>query len=650
MTGRYARVHVEVEPPHLDRLFDYAIPADLDHPVQVGSRVEVVFAGRRRRALVADIATTTDVPEDRIRPLRRVFGPHVWMTAEEQEVARWAAERYAAPVADVIRHALPARVVDVERRAESSGWFPPGRADRPAAVPAPDPDALAAGWAAYGAGGRELFAAAGEGSGAFFWRPLPGEDLGRRLSELVRATLAGGRDVLLVVPDPASPAATAVVDAAGDLVVDARGGLSPRRTYSAWLRARAGQARVVVGERGAAWWPVARLGLAVVLDEANPALKEQRSPRHHAREVLLERARRAGGVGLVAGYVPSAPAWRLLTERRLTPVTPEREQERSAAPLVTVDTQEGRVRTRIGPHGVAALRRAVADGTYGVVLAARRGEGRALVCSGCGLRLACPRCDSSLAPVAGRPAVHCAGCGWQGPRRPCEQCGGSRFAPLAAGAERVAEELRRTVDVEVAVLEGYAAEAPSPPAVLVMTRGSVLDTPPGPVGAVVLPDLDGQLRRPVLDAAEDALRLSMQVAAWTVHGDADGAGRDRRTDAAVVVQTRDRDHHVVRALLAWDPGAFWRRETEVRAPLRFPPVAYAIRLELGAGQVPRAAVAAVLPDGDELLGPLPLGAREAYLIKSTDRRTTVAALDAPRREWSRGGVEVRVDVDPVDVQ
>jgi primosomal protein N' (replication factor Y) (superfamily II helicase) len=43
-----------------------------------------------------------------------------------------------------------------------------------------------------------------------------------------------------------------------------------------------------------------------------------------------------------------------------------------------------------------------------------------------------------------------------------------------------------------------------------MTRGSVLDAPPGPVGAVVLPDLDDALARPSLDAAEDALRLAVR--------------------------------------------------------------------------------------------------------------------------------------------
>jgi primosomal protein N' (replication factor Y) (superfamily II helicase) len=634
-----ARVVVEVEPYHLDRPFDYLVPEDVE--VRVGQRVQVAFSGRSVRGLVVEVGEDTDVPASRLRPLRRVLGEHAWVRGDELEVLRWAAARYGAPLADVVRHALPSRTVDVERRAAAAGWFPPGTARRPSSDPPPDAGVLERSWAAYGEGGQRLLDAASSGAASMLWRPLPDEDVAARLAELVQLTLAGDRDVLLVVPDPASPVADAVVRAAGDLAVDARGGPSPRSVYRRWLEARCGHARVVVGERGVAFWPLERLGLAVVLDEANPALKERRSPRHHAREVILERARRAGGVGLLVGTVPSAPAWRLLRERRVVPVIPRRETERAARPRVRVVTGEGRPRTRLSSEAVRALRAAVADGAYGVVLAARRGEGRALVCAGCGERLACPTCASSLAssPDGG---VHCEGCGWRARRVPtCPACRAREVVPLAAGAARLGRELARTVDAPVAVLEGYGRVPPEPPAVVVATRGSVLDEPWGPVGAVVLPDLDGALRRPSLDAAEDTLRLATSVARWTVQ-----PGAPERS--VVIAETRDPDHPAVRALEAWDPGGFWKSEVELRALLRFPPAAHALRLEVGGGEEVASTLREALPEGDDLLGPVPGDGRAGYLIKSDDPAATLAALHEPRRTWSQQGVEVRVDVDPVD--
>lgn len=634
-----ARLIVEVAPLHLDRLFDYLVPDEM--ALEPGQRVQVAFAGRSVRALVVEVGRGSDVPTSRLRPVRRRLGEHVWVRPHELEVLRWAARRYGAPVADVVRHALPARTVDVERRAAAAGWFPPGTARRASGEPPPSAEHLEAAWSGYGAAGARLRRAVAGGHGSFLWRPLPDEDLAARLSELAQLTLAADRDVVLIVGDPASPVADAVVAAAGDLAVDVRGGPSPRSAYRRWLEARCGRARVVVGERGVAFWPVERLGLAVLLDEANPALKERRSPRHHGREVLLERARRAGGVGLLVGTVPSAPAWRLLRERRVAPVVPVRGAERRARPRVRVVTGEGRVRTRISHEAVTALRRATGDGAYGVVLAARRGEGRALVCAGCGQRLTCPTCAASLAATGAR-GVHCEGCGWSAPRVPaCEVCGGREVVPLAAGAARLGRELERTVDAPVAVLEGYGRTPPPAPAVVVATRGSVLDAPWGPVGAVILGDLDGSLLRPSLDAAEDTLRLAMALARWTVQ-----PGAPERSE--VVVETREPEHPAVRALAAWDPGGFWRAEAELRAALRFPPAAHALRLEVAGEPDASTRLREVLPAGDDLLGPVPHEGREAFLLKSDDRDATLAALRPLREAWSRAGVEARLDVDPVD--
>ncbi len=630
---RIARVVVEVEPLHLDRPFDYLVG---DHAgLCVGQRVQVSFAGRRVRGLVVELADASDVPVQRLRPVTRVLGPHVWVRPDEIEVLRWAASRFGAPVADVVRHALPARTVDVERRAEASGWFPAGT--RPPWDPDDEPDATA--WEAYGEAGAALRADVRAGRGSVWWRPLPGEPVGDRLVDLARLTLAGDRDVLVVVPDRGSSIGRAVVEALGEVVADLRQGSSPRVHYGQWLRARCGVARVVVGERSAAFAPLDRLGLAVVVDEANPAHKERRSPRHHARDVVLERARRAGAVGLVVGTVPSAIGWDLLRRRRLTPVVAPRRVEREARPRFVLADWDRQPRARLSREALRALEQATAAGTYGVVLSVRRGEGRALVCSRCGVRFACPTCATSLAARDDRLA--CEGCGWSTSRRVrCGDCRGE-LVPLAAGTERIAHELRRALDVEVAELEGYDAPAPVPPAVLVMTRGSVMDAPPGPVGAVVLPDLDALLLRPTLDAAEDTLRLGMAVSTWA-------SPRGGSSDAPVVVQTRQPDHPVVDALLRWDPGAFWRHEAPLREPLRFPPAAHAIRVEVaGEASTRTAEVQAHLTEGDDVLGPIPEGPRLRFLVRCDDRARTLASLGPLRVAWSRDGVEARVDVDPV---
>jgi primosomal protein N' (replication factor Y) len=653
---RIAQVAVEGAPLHLGDTLDYLAPEG----VSVGHRVEVVLAGRRTRGLVTAIVDRTEVPRTRLRPVGRLLGGTPWADADEVAVLAWAAARFGAPLGDVVRHALPNRVLDEERRAEAAGWWPPATEglarDRsetaPTVSPAPsDAAAEGGGWERYGEAGELLANAAADGAGSFLLTPLPGEDLAGLVADLARRTLAGGRDVLIVVPGPVSEVADRVLaEVDEDARVDLRGGPSPRLTYRAWLRARAGRARVVVGERGAAFVPLAHLGLAVVVDEADPTHKERRSPRHHVREVLLERARRAQGVGLCTADVPSAVARALLTEGRLTAVTPPRPSVEERRPVVRLETGELEARARISRVGMRVLRDAVAGGGYGVVLAARRGEGRALVCGRCGDLVRCTRCSASVARSSDG-GWWCAACGERSTRAPrCDRCGPGPLSPLAAGAERLGQELARAIDAPVAVLEGHAPPVPPAPAVLVMTRGSVLDRPPvgGPVLGVVLPDLDGSLRRPTLDAAEDALRLAFRVAGWTVVGE-----RAPRVDPSVpdvVVETRDPDHHALRALATWDVETFWVEEAAVRAPLRLPPLRWAMRLEGPDSPTLVRAARSHVAQGDDVVGPLPLGGgRMALLVLSDDRSATLEALRPLREEQSRRGGEVRLEVDPVDL-
>lgn len=639
-----ARIAVEGAPFHLGDALDYLVG---DGPLTVGDRVEVSLAGRRTRGLVTALADRSDVPHARLRPVGRRLGDAPWVAPDDIGLLGWAAQRFGAPLGDVVRHALPNRVVDEERRATAAGWWPPAVApDRPAtgegAGSPPDGGALAPdAWVPYGADGRALLDAVAHGQGSFLLSPLPGDDLAAVIADLARRCLDGGRDVLLVVPGPVSAVADAVLGLVPEEArVDLRGGPTPRMTYRRWLRARAGLARVVVGERSAAFVPLARLGLAVVVDEADPTHKERRSPRHHVREVLLERARRSRGVGLCTADVPSAVTTALVSAGRLTWVAPDRDAVAERRPDVRLEVGDLEARARISRAGLRALRDAVRDGGYGVLLAARRGEGRALACARCGDLVRCHGCSASIArsPEGG---WWCAACGTRSSRAPrCERCGPGPLSPLAAGAERLGEELARTIDAPVVVLEGHAPPVPPPPAVLVMTRGSVLDRPPpgGPVLGVVLPDVDGALRRPTLDAAEDALRLAFRVAGWAEQG------------APVVVETREPEHHALRALRERDAAAFWEEETALRAPVGLPPCRRAIRVETRALEEVARRLPAHVAAGDVVVGPLPLDeGRGALLVLLDDRAATLEALRPLRDDLSRRGVELRIEVDPVDL-
>jgi primosomal protein N' (replication factor Y) len=646
--GRYAQVIVDVEPFHLDRPFDYAVPPDRD--VEFGQQVAVSFAGRRRTGWVVGTSEHTEADPARVKPLADIRGPLPRFSSEDLRLFQWVAARWGGTTASVLRHALPKRVAVVEKSVE--GWGPtPARtvAERP---PCPTDawrrykgSALlrAAAWTGdAGAGERQRAGGRGPGGGggsapAFWWRPLPGEDIAAMITDLVLRCLAAGRDAVVLVPDPASDIPDVVLGVTGDAGADLRGARSDRTRYRAFLRGRTGHARVVVGERGAVFAPVRRLGLLVVEDEANPAYKERRSPRHHARDVALARGRFTGAVTVLTGELPSAALWRLLERGDVTAVEPTRPDIRARAPRVDVvePGQHATVRSRLSAPAHDAVRAAVAARDVAVLLVARRGDGTALACRRCGRRAACPVCDSAVGSD-GAERRRCATCGWAGPARACSACGGGVFVPLAAGTSRWAAELARAhPDAQVVVMEGFDAPGPTRrPAIAVMTRGSVVRRPAwlgdGRASVLVLPDADALLARPRFDAAEDLLRLCL-AATWTNR---------------MIIQTRQPADPAVQALVRWDPAWFWRGEAVRRAELGYPPARVLMYVDVPADQAADMAklIEAALPADDELTGP-DLDGRIG--VKSADPRGTLSALDPLRRRWSREGVRLSVDVDPV---
>lgn len=638
---------VEVSPAHLDRPFDYRIPAGTD--VGPGQRVRVDFAGRRRTGWVIAVSATASTDVARIRDILAVDGPLRWFDDADLRLYRWVARRYAASLADVLRHAMPPRVAAVEQEAARVAAPPPRPVAASASPPCPSPR-----WRQYAASALLKACAATHlpsPAPAFHLRELPGDERGLLVADLVARCLSAGRTALVLAADPASPVPAAALRAAGSDGVDLRAD-APRDRYRAFLRLRDGHARVAVGERAAALVPFDDLGLVVVDDEANPAHKERRSPRHHVREVSLARARMVGAVCVLLGDLPSAATWRLLQEGHVQPVRPDRQLERRRAPRVQVvdlsDPKPGARRARFSESAARRLSEVVTAGGAAVVLAARGGQGSAHVCRGCGTRRLCPICESSLRPVA-QPSSSprgsavggwaCPVCEWDTSEPSCPDCGEVRTSPLAAGAGRLAQELARSHPrAEVTRMEGYDAVGPTRrPAIAVMTRGSVVARPEWlggePADLVLIPDADAMVGRADLDAPEDALRLWLAVARWV------------GTSARVIVQTKDPSHPAVQALVRWDPDGWWRREAPRRAELRWPPDRSLVRIAGGrdASEV-AAAVREAVPAGDEVLGP---GLDGALVVKSAELRGTLDALTPLRHAWAKANRGVRVDVDPV---
>ncbi|WP_329424567.1 primosomal protein N' [Streptosporangium sp. NBC_01495] len=646
-----ARVVVDTPLPHLDRLFDYLVPAPLDAAAVPGTRVRVRFAGKLVDGFLLERVETTE-HEGKLTRLERIVSAEPVLTPEIAALARAVADHYAGTMADVLRLAVPPRHARVE--AETPAPAPQDPARGVGTGPGP--------WADYPEGEAFLAALARGGSPRAVWTALPGTGENgpgwpEAVAVAVRETLRGGRGALVVLPDGKD---VALLDAALSAVLEPgahvalTADLGPAERYRRWLRVARGQVPVAAGTRGAAFAPVRDLGLAVIWDDGDDLHSERLAPYPHAREVLALRAHRARAGLLIGGYARTAEATQLIAAGWAGPIVATRETVRTRAPRVRPAGEDSELArdeaaraARLPSLAWRTLRAGLESGPV-LVQVPRRGYLPALACQSCRAPARCGHCGGPFALRGGHVAPYCRWCGRIAGDWRCPSCGGVRVRALVVGARRTAEELGRafpSVPVRTSGRDGVLATVGAGRALVVATPGAE-PVPEGGYAAAVLLDGWALLGRPDLRAAEETLRRWMNAAALL------------RTSAELVVLA-DSSLAAVQALLRWDPVNHAERELADRTELGFPPAVKMATLTGSPAAVREMIGEMILPPEAQVLGPVPVASpkgdqvRERAMVRiargSGSALATALKGAAGVRSARKAPEVVKVCIDPLDV-
>jgi len=651
-----ARVHVDVGLPHLDRLFDYAVPEALDHAAVPGSRVRVRFSGRLVDGYVVERVAESELA--RLAPLSKSLSDEVVLPVETIELVRAVADHYAGTFSDVVRLAVPPRHAATEK-AEVK---PLPESGAPDASPGP--------LAAYPDGAGYVSALASGASPRAAWTVVPVAaaigDWTEGFAAAAAACVASGRSAVLVVPDVKDVARLlpAVERRVGrGLVVRQSADLGPAARYRAFLRGLRGQARVVVGTRSAVFAPVVDLGLVCVWDDGDDLLSDPHAPYPHARDVAAIRVTQRGAGLLLGSYSRTAEVQSWVGRSWLHPIALTADRARTEAPAVRVAADDDfalerdpAARAARLPHqAFSVVRAGLAQGPI-LVQVPRAGYVVSLSCQTCREPVRCPHCRGRVrtesSPGSGDALTTCTWCGRAVLGWSCPNCGGTRWRSTRVGSERTAEELGKAfpgTTVRQSSLGKVLTTVGSEPCLVVATPGAepVAD---GGYAAALLLDTSVLLNRPDLRAAEEALRRWFLATALVRPA----------SDGGTVLAVGPSGSRPLQALTRVDPVGFAERELADRVEAELPPAVFlavaqgewAALTEL-AGAVAEVAGAAALgpalvvatEDGADQLARLVI---RAPLASGPPFVATLRAFLAARsaRKDQR---QLRIKVDPVDV-
>jgi primosomal protein N' (replication factor Y) len=540
-----ARVVVDSPLPHLDRLFDYDIPADLAADVTPGCRVKVRFAGRLTDAFVLHLVSQSDHP-GRLAPITKVVSSEPVLTPTVAGLSRAVADRWAGTLSDVLRLAIPPRQARVEAH------------PTPPAVPVSNEYETTA-WLPWPGGPQFVDTLGSGGSPRACWSALPAHDPAAAVAQAALATVNSGRGVIVCVPDNRDlvhwdRVFTEVLGRDVHVVLSAA--QKPAQRYRSYLSVARGVTKVVLGTRAAAFAPVTDLGLVAMFDDGDDLFVEPRAPYPHAREVLLTRVVRDDCALLLGGYARSVEAQALVERGWCVDLTAEPVTRRRVWPTVEAVDGDAGAPARLPRAVFRAIREA--DGPV-LVQVPRRGYRTSLACQQCRAPARCAACGGPLEQRGADESLQCRTCHTRPERWTCPNCHGHVVRAPTVGHLRTAEEYSAAFPDHEVVTSGGSAVLDSVESgriIVLATPGAEPHVDRG-YDLVVLMDTWLMLARDDVRVVEEAHRRWFNALALA-----------RETAPAVAVG----DPGLLQALVRADPVGLASRELAERAQTHLPPV------------------------------------------------------------------------------
>ena len=627
--------HVALPVP-LPRTFDYLLPEGM--PVKAGCRVRVPFGKQERIGIVTAVSERSELPLDELKPVAEVLDAEPVFSASVWRLLLWAADYYHHPIGDVLFHALPIVLRQGKPASAAPMWYwfatEQGQAvDINSLKRSPkQQQALAALrqgkiWrhqvaelefndaALQALRGKGLAELASEAPAIADWRTgfsVPGERLRLNTEQatavgaihsasdsfsawllagitgsgktevylsVLENVLAQGRQALVMVPEIGlTPQTIARFRHRFSAPVEVlHSGLNDSERLSAWLKAKNGEAAIVIGTRSSLFTPFKDLGVIVIDEEHDSSYKQQEGWRYHARDLAVWRAH-SEQIPIILGS--ATPALETLHnvrqgKYRQLKLTKRAGNARPAQQHV-LDLKGQQLQAGLSPALIGRMRQHLQADNQVILFLNRRGFAPALLCHDCGWIAECPRCDSYYTLHQAQHHLRCHHCDSQRPiPRQCPSCGSTHLVPVGLGTEQLEQALGplfpaipisridRDTTSRKGALEQYLADVNRGGArILIGTQMLAKGHHFPDVTLVSLLDVDGALFSADFRSAERFAQLYTQVS-----GRAGRAGKQ----GEVILQTHHPEHPLLQTLLYKGYDAFAEQALAERQSMQLPP-------------------------------------------------------------------------------
>ena len=399
---------------------------------------------------------------------------------------------------------------------------------------------------------------------------------------LMEKVLNEGRQIIVLIPEISLTLQTVSRFYArfGSQIAVMNSRLSAGERYDQYMRAKRGEASIMIGPRSALFTPFDKLGLIIIDEEHESAYQSEIVPRYQAAEVAARRAEMSGALVVLGSATPSVAVYQKAREGMIG-LHSLTQRARTGSRLPDVKVVDLREEFRMKNRGILsqslheAMDACLKRGDQMMLFLNRRGYAGFVSCRSCGYVVKCRHCDVSMT-VHHHTLLKCHYCGSEQPMpRVCPSCGSPYIAGFGVGTQKVEEFVQKEfpearilrIDRDTTsgkddmgrILQTFSEGGAD---ILIGTQMIVKGHDFANVTLVGILAADLSLFAGDYQSSERTFQLLTQAAGRAGRGDRPGE---------VIIQTYQPEHYCIQTAAAQDYDSFYSQEIRFRQMLHYPP-------------------------------------------------------------------------------
>ncbi|WP_444996002.1 primosomal protein N' [Aliikangiella sp. IMCC44359] len=354
-------------------------------------------------------------------------------------------------------------------------------------------------------------------------------------------------------------------------------GMSEQKRLQNWLKARSGDAKIIIGTRSSLFTPLKSPGIIIIDEEHDLSFRQQQGFRYSARDVAMVRGSIEQIPVVLGSASPSLESLLNVTKEKIKRINLTQKAKTSAQlKYRIIDLKKQPINHGLSSELISLIKKHISQQGQVLLFLNRRGYAPVLLCHQCGWSSSCQRCDTHFTYHHQSHFLQCHHCGSsrKAPNQ-CPNCQCEQIVPVGLGTERLQEGVQqlfpearvsridRDTTRKKSAMQDFVTSIKSGEVdILIGTQMLAKGHHFPDVTLVGLIDMDGALYSADYRAPEYAAQLITQV-----------SGRAGRADkpGEVIIQTHLAEHPMLHEIIHAGYSDFAQSAIQERIEAELPP-------------------------------------------------------------------------------